>query len=297
MVTNMNIKGNHMDFKHMNSEEKIIWRTGQYKVPYTLSKEQAFERLKKKIADGNDRENRQVYRLSLKSFLAAAAVILVLILGFWVIWSSNKKENIVAGKGHHTDYRLPDGSMVMLNADTKISYNKSSFDRKRLVRMDGEAFFNIEKGTAFTIKTTLADIKIMGTSFNVFARGNSFKVSCFTGKILVVSGEQSVTVAPVETAIIEDNKLKLFHDENIQASAAWRTGEFNYENTSLNLVFDEIERQFNVTFVLPLLDNKYFTGSITNKNLVEALDIVCLPMGLTYEIGSNSKIIIKFKTD
>ena len=36
-------------------------------------------------------------------------------------------------------------------------------------------------------------------------------------------------------------------------------------------------------FVTPKLDDKKFTGSFSNKNLVDALDIICIPMGLTYE--------------
>jgi transmembrane sensor len=163
--------------------------------------------------------------------------------------------------------------------------------------MDGEAFFNVEKGKTFTVKTNLADIQVLGTSFNVFARDEQFKVSCFTGKIRVTSGSQSVIITPNETAFLKNNKLVTSRDENVQASAQWRSGEFNYINTSLILVFAEIERQYNVNFVMQNnIDNLYFTGNITNKDLVAALDIICIPMNLTYEIGSNSKVFIKSQT-
>jgi transmembrane sensor len=203
----------------------------------------------------------------------------------------------VAEKGQQNDFKLPDGSLVSLNADTKITFSKNRFKQKRNVEMEGEAFFNIQKGSTFTITTNLAEIKILGTSFNVYARDNQFKVSCFTGKIRVTSGEQSEIIIPNETAYIENNKLMVIKEENINSTAIWRVGEFNYENIPLNLVFNEIERQFNVTFVLPNFEGKKFTGSFSNKNLVQALDIICIPMGLTYEIGSNSKITIKGKTD
>ena len=79
------------------------------------------------------------------------------------------------------------------------------------------------------------------------------------------------------------------------SSFADENGEFTFEDAPLNSVFMEIERQFNVKFASLKFSNKYFTGGFTNKNLVEALDIVCIPMGLTYEIGSNSKIIVREK--
>jgi len=40
------------------------------------------------------------------------------------------------------------------------------------------------------------------------------------------------------------------------------------------------------------LNNKFFTGSFTDRDLRAALDIICFPMGLDYEIGSNGKISI-----
>jgi ferric-dicitrate binding protein FerR (iron transport regulator) len=284
------------DFSTMNSGEKIMWRTGLFRVPYSLSKEQAYDRLMNRIAETECHESRQVVRMPVRLILTAAAAALFLV-GFWFVFNHKSMENIIAEKGHQTDCRLPDGSMVSLNADSRISYRKTSFNKKRNVKMEGEAFFSIEKGTPFTITTGLADIRILGTSFNVFAREGTFKVSCFTGQLLITSRSQSLMVSPMETASIENNKLVKYHDENITASTGWRSGEFNFENAALNLVFNEIERQYNVTFVLPKIDDKFFTGNISNKNLVDALDIVCLPMGLTYEIGSNSKIFIKYKTD
>jgi ferric-dicitrate binding protein FerR (iron transport regulator) len=203
--------------------------------------------------------------------------------------------NVIAEKGQHTEYKLPDGSVVAMNAESKITFQKSNFSQNRLLTMDGEAFFDIRKGTTFTINTKLADIKILGTSFNVVSRENLFKVSCVTGKIQVTSGSQSLIIIPGESAILTNHELTKYPDKNIKLIANWRVGEFFFEDAPLNSVFKEIERQFNVNFVVTKMDEKFFTGSFSNKNLVNALDIVCIPMGLTYEIGSNSKIYIREK--
>ena len=58
------------------------------------------------------------------------------------------------------------------------------------------------------------------------------------------------------------------------------------------MVFDEMERQFNVKFAGQNFGDRFFTGSITNKDLKEALDIVCIPLGLNYEIGNKGEIFI-----
>lgn len=57
-------------------------------------------------------------------------------------------------------------------------------------------------------------------------------------------------------------------------------------------MFDEIERQFNVKFATRERENRFFTGSFTNKDLEEALETVCIVMRLNYEIGENEKISI-----
>jgi transmembrane sensor len=298
MEKNINNIPNEHEYSSMNTEEKIMWHADQYSVPHSLSKEEAFKKLMHKIAEPDSTKTR-IVRLwpSWQYMSATAAVILILLTGSWFIMTYKPVEDVVANKGHITDCRLPDGSMVILNADSKISYIRSNFHKKRQLKLDGEAFFDIQKGSTFTVSTTLGDIRVLGTSFNVYARENFFKVSCFTGRVMVTSDAGSHVVLPMETASIENNKLIVHHDENLNATVEWRNGEFSFENASLNMVFSELERQFNVTFVLPEIDNKLFTGSFSNKDLVNALDIVCIPMGLTYEIGSNSKIFIRKKAN
>ncbi len=280
----------------MNIEERIKVRTAQYKVHGTLSKKEAYNQLMKKISETDFTKSRQLPNRPVRYLLAAAAGVL-LIMSIWWAWDSLTTQSVVAAKGYQTDYQLPDGSRISLNADTRLSFQRASFSKKRDVNLDGEAFFNVEKGSTFTVVTSLANIKVLGTSFNVYARDNSFRVSCFSGKVRVTSGSQSVVITAKQMASIRDNKLIIQTGRNINNTVGWRTGEFYFENVPLNQVFEEIERQYNVTMILPDIDNKNYTGTISNKNLVNALDIVCIPMGLTYEIGSNSRIYIRVKME
>jgi ferric-dicitrate binding protein FerR (iron transport regulator) len=184
---------------------------------------------------------------------------------------------------------------VKINSDSKISFNNSDFLKNRRLKLDGEAYFEITKGDDFIISTRLADIKILGTTFNVFSRDDDFKVSCLTGRILVSKNNESVTISPGESATIIDNRLIYFEDKNINTSNGWTAGDFNFENAPLNMIFSEAERQFNVKFVLQNVGEKYFTGSFSNIDLNAALETICQPMGLKYEIGGKDKIFITEK--
>lgn len=285
------------EFKKLDMEQKVLRYSSQLKVPGTLAKEEVLLQLKTKIAEGyTSQEMASHNKIRSIYWISSAAATVALLFGIWYLWIRKPMTEVFTENGHHTEYQLPDGSHVTMNAESKIIFKKENFTNDRILTLDGEAFFSVKKGKSFVVNTKFADIKVLGTSFNVFARDNSFKVSCLTGKVAVSSGENEVVITPGESVTYTNGRLAKFEDKNITTIANWRSGEFNFENAPLSSVFQEIERQFNVKFVATNMAEKYFTGSFTNKNLVNALDIVCIPMGLTYEIGTNSKIFISEKT-
>jgi len=264
------------------------------KVPSGLSKEEAFLELKKRIAaNPSSLKVKRNFTRSLFIYTSLAAGFLLL-FGIWRIWIYNPSTEVIALKASHLSYTLPDGSLVKINSDSKISFKKDFLKNRRL-DIEGEAYFEIIKGDNFIISTKNADIKILGTSFNLFSRDDEFKVSCLTGKILVTVKNSAITIMPGETAVLKDKQLIYFVDKNINNTSSWTDGEFYFENAPLSLIFKELDRQFNVKFELRNTGEKYFTGSFSNNNLTTALETICIPMGLKYEIGSKYKIFISEK--
>jgi ferric-dicitrate binding protein FerR (iron transport regulator) len=271
----------------------IMDRVSGFKVPVSRSAEEALTLLKSKIAvrekisaaPGNSKI-RLIYRIS------SIAALLLLFFCVWQILVKPGEEKLIAERGSQKEITMPDGSRVRLNADSKITWSGKQFNNDRHVSLTGEAFFEVSEGKPFTISTKNGNIKVPGTSFNVYARDNSFKVSCFTGQINVSAGDKSVIISQGESAELSADSLKNFSDNYLSRTNSWIVGEFFYENTCLINVFEEIERQFNVKYDADGLENEFFTGSFTNKDLKSALDIVCIPMGLNYEIGKNRHILI-----
>jgi ferric-dicitrate binding protein FerR (iron transport regulator) len=284
------------EFMRMELEQKIMNRASKLRLPYGISSSEALSRLKVKIEEydsgksktGTDTKSsrRLVY---LMSSIAAG---LLLLFGIWQIWLKNPVINVIAQNGLRAEYHLPDGSDIHINSDSKITWYKRDFKNDRHLSLDGEAFFSVAKGSPFTITATRGNIRVLGTSFNVYSRIDAFKVSCLTGKILVTSGKQSVTIGPGESAEIRENDLVSYADSRINTAAGWINGEFSFDNSPLSRVLDEIARQFNVSFSGQKFNSRFFTGSFTNKDLNEALDIVCIPLGLNYEIGRKGEIYI-----
>ncbi len=281
------------NFKNYSSEEKILRFSSGYVVPKNLTKEEAYTSVSRKIeAGGQPRPIRLSSGNRARYLYWGIAASALLIIGFYIILRVNDMKVIVTQKGDHVEYSLPDGSTVNLNADSRISFSRSDFEKSRSLKLQGEAFFNIKNGTNFVLLTQHGEITILGTTFNVKSRDHYFKVSCLSGKLKVSSGSDTELITGGESVHLSGGKLLKKTEENIQKTANWRNGEYYFEDMPLSLVLNEIERQFNITLEATGIENRFFTGSFYNRDLTEALDIVCIPMGLKYVFHKDKKIII-----
>ena len=293
-MTKLYINRKTMDernFREMELREKILTWSEGYQVPGSIPEEKSLERLM-----GNIHRNPQGRRVTM-SFRLWAAVLLpvfLLVTGGVIVLSPSKVRTAFA---EQKSLILPDQSEVMLNAGSKLTYYERSFEKNRSIRLDGEAFLKVKKGNGFTIRTSNGIIRILGTELNICSRDELFRVTCLSGKVEVSSHGQNQIITPGEEVVLKDNQLVKDNQVVTGNSISWRNGTFNFEDTPLLYIFDEIERQFDVRIETHGLENRIFTGSFSNKNLRETLDIVCIPMELKYEVIKGKKVVITSETD
>jgi transmembrane sensor len=268
----------------MNKYQDIL---KQWKVPEGKPTQQAWAELEGKINSRNT--ERKVIAFSWKpmvSVAAAAALIIGLVLG----WPNEALKTVACADGQTQVVTLPDASIATLNAGSTLSYS-DHWDEERTVELKGQAFFEVTKGSRFQVVTPSGVVEVLGTSFDVYSRDSDFKVACRTGRVRVSAGKQSVEIAPGFVAVLENNKLLVGEFDLSQSD--WRNGEFIYNQTQLSNVFEELSRQFNVRFQTPDFTGRLYTGRFSNKNLDEALQLVCLPMGLKYTLLNQNEIRIE----
>ena len=275
------------EFRNMNSEEKIMKMAEGLTVPKGKDENLVLEAIFSKTEKPAVTKTIQFRRY----FQAAAAVILLLV-GIYSVSIFLSNEKIITGNASQTSVTLPDGSQVSLNAGSKLAWNEKKFNKNRLVTLSGEAYFEIEKGGEFIIKTKNGTVEILGTKLNVFSREKEFWVSCLTGKVGVEAGNTSQVILPGEMVELTSNGLEKTALNNVNQTAAWQEGIFYFDDKPLVSIFDEIERQFDVSIQFEGDVNRSITVSFTNKKLEEALDVVCIPMGLKYEVSKNDKVRI-----
>ncbi|MFT6053825.1 MAG: ferric-dicitrate binding protein FerR (iron transport regulator) [Roseivirga sp.] len=232
----------------------------------------------------------------------AASIILFLSCG---LFAKLYTTTIPAGAGELVNHTLPDGSIVYMNAASSISYTPYWWTFNREVTLEGEAFFEVEKGEKFSVKSDYGITQVLGTKFNIYARGKAYEVFCESGKVKVSDAQAaSVLLLPGEFVALEEGKTIEKQTDNVSASSilSWRRGQFMYNTTPFLKVFADIERQYGVTI---LLENKSigaesYTGVFDKPaDIGDALQIVCTGFGLgyeiTYEMTSENSYVIRKK--
>lgn len=283
-----------LDLKNMDqySDEEFLNSLPEIELPYSKSKDEIWDEMFSEVREPL-KPVRKLKSNWLMYSIAASVSLLIACAAFMRFYT----ENVYCPKGEHLVVFLPDQSRVELNANSSLTYNPYWWQFSRKVEFEGEAFFNISKGKRFNIVSRSGSTSILGTSFNINARKNTYKVTCFTGKVKVVSKvtQEEVLLYPKDFASIDRNgRIQLKLGVNVEDETMWRNYIFFFTATPIRLVFEEIELQYDIRIEKKDLHKILYTGNFKKGNSVdEVLNLVCLPLGLKYsKISSNKYSVV-----
>jgi transmembrane sensor len=220
-------------------------------------------------------------------YAAIAASVLVLVGLYNLFVFSNQMQT---GYGDTSQVQLSENSAVTLNAKSTVSY-PNFFALNRTLKLDGEAFFEVSKGSKFTVETTHGTVEVLGTKFNVVARDGIFEVVCQEGKVNVCNDN-------VNKILLAGDAIRFYSGDTETWKTApnqkpsWTNRESGFYKMPLEFVVAALENQYDTKIICPeKLKHVRFTGSFTHENLTTALQSVCIPMQLKYT-QSTGKIVI-----
>lgn len=270
------------DQSKIPEEEKELFQ--HLKVDYKRSKDDVWAEMEKNIdASPSVQEETPVVRIN---WLRYAAVGIVLIAAGTLSFMRFYAVEVLTNKGEFLSHTLPDGSDVHLNANSSISYHPYWWTFNRELEMEGEAFFEVEKGEKFQVLSQNGKTEVLGTSFNIYARKDIYLVYCSTGKVRVTNKAGNATViTPGEMANANQNVVS---KEEIAAEKAipWRSNKFNYNNVKMSQVINDLENHYNITIERKEneIDELLFTGFFDRpENPEDALQVICSVFELSFE--------------
>jgi ferric-dicitrate binding protein FerR (iron transport regulator) len=259
-----------------------------------------FAKLWAKIEKIQQQEKTRVRQLNM--FLKiAAAVVIGLIAGILV---SSEKETPVppvyyaahSPKGSVSEMILPDGSVIFLNADSRIRYSVDGKNGNREVFLEGEAWFEVEKNEnkPFVVHTPFYKVNVTGTQFNVKAYPTDDEVTTTLeeGQVAIQSTEnmklaEDVILKPGEQVVMnKTSKEMVIKTVNTQWFTSWKDNKLIFVNMNLKDLVVLLERKYGVDIEIKnreILD-LHFDGTIKNETIIEFLEIVKKTLPINYKI-------------
>jgi ferric-dicitrate binding protein FerR (iron transport regulator) len=218
-------------------------------------------------------------------YASVAASILVFLASYFYL---TKETNLATGFGEKQTIILADNSEVILNSkSTLIFSNLFRFERKLV--LEGEAFFQVKKGSSFVVSTKQGTVEVLGTKFNVISNATDFfEVHCYEGKVKVTSNEKVQILTQGQSIRFYNNQVENW-TEIKSKFPSWLAFESSFKNTPIKQVFEKIRNQYGVEIDFPkAIENIKFTGTVTHKNINTAMKSICIPLHLEYtQIDSN----------
>lgn len=271
----------------MDKNELINEILGSWEVPGGKSKEQAWKEIEARLKAEPVKVVPMWRRVSAAA-LAAACVALAV----WFFVPKSEMATIATIDYMTEPYVLPDGSKVFLNANSQMTFDKATWEDERTLDLKGHAFIEVEKGSPFTVNTSMGQVQVLGTSFDVFARGEYFEVACHTGKVKVNAGDDSEMLTPGLCTEMHEGEL-VDASEMAPASHAWMEGRFSFTDVSLGRVIEEVEARLGYQIEAEGLLERSYSGEFATTDIQEAMELICLPLGLEFDIMADMTVKIK----
>ncbi|SHF95958.1 FecR family protein [Fodinibius roseus] len=244
---------------------------------------------------------------------AKAAAVLVVAVGLFAFWSvnnshtgnsvgENREVTKIAEPGEKKTLTLSDGTVIQLNADSRITFPEKFSKTEREVFLTGEAFFEVTEDSSrrFVVHTGELTATVLGTSFNIrnYPEDKQTDVSLASGKLKVESGDnrsrlKSHVLNPGEAAVLDKRDSTLTKGRfDPELSLGWTRGMLVFRDADVDELITRIERWYGVTVKVKnreeLARQKWrYRGVFRDEPLRNVLEGISYVKDFTYEVENQ----------
>lgn len=309
-LMSMIVEGNYDD--HMRGRIQTLLST--VRVDENMDDDRAKEVLKgivasgrQQVVDGGRSSDNLVWR-----WYAAAAVVLVLIsAGWWFDRPEAPRLSSLPPVAQEAEpavftgqqfVHLPDGSTVLLNEGSRLSYAATFGEHDREVALTGEGYFDVRHNAAkpFRVVTGSITTMVLGTSFNVkaYPEQQEVKVTVTRGKVQVNNNQRLLGIITPDQQISVNTRTYDFVQRNIRAETAtvWQSKYLILDDVSLEEAAKTISEKYNVEIAInnPKLKTCRISATfLRGETLDQVLTVVSGVLQATYTVDEKGKVTIE----
>ncbi|WP_245588182.1 FecR family protein [Algoriphagus terrigena] len=279
----------------------------QYKTRYELS-DQAYMDLYENIVEKSHQTRPDGRHFQWSGWHKVAAILLMVFSAVYSIdFFGGQKDNPVESSpkrtllsvhnpaGQKYKFKLPDGTVVHLNAESSIEYPETFAADQREVHMTGEAYFEVTKNTdrPFVIHTERNQVRVLGTSFNL-KEGENFELALVEGKVEVEDPDgEVITLLPNQMLIKDKNGAVSMSAFDPMVVFGWKDQNLVFKDNTYSEVLAKLESWYGVTIQsnLTISEDWSYSGRYRNKPLDQVLDGISISSEFKYEIVDKTVII------
>ncbi|POY37892.1 hypothetical protein C3K47_05010 [Solitalea longa] len=202
-------------------------------------------------------------------------------------------------KGGTYQLRLPDGTLVWLNAATKLSY-PSSFagSEHRTVELTGEAYFEVAKDKThpFIVKSGSQEVEVLGTHFNVnsYTDERAVKTTLLEGSVKVRANGNAHLLKPGQQSILTATNAEII-TANLKETMAWKNGYFRFNEERIDEIMLKVSRWYDVEVNYEgKISEERFSGNISRyKNMNEVLDMLSYSNAVKFKVEGRRVTVME----
>jgi transmembrane sensor len=288
--------------KYFEQMQWIFGRAAKVAVAQSYDTDAAWNKVKEKLANtGTGKTVRLKPETNYNVYLKiAASIVIVLGLSFFAYQFFSNDVNqieVVADKKTETD-TLPDGSEVVLNKETKLAYEFNKKKNTHIVKLKGEAYFNIKSNDdkKFIVEADEVFIRDIGTSFNVkaYPESQTIEVVVEEGEVLLYTESDSGVYLKAGGKGVYSKVTRKFTVEDPEPNAAaYATKFFIFSDTDLSTVVESVNAVYNQKIVISeKLKACRLTVTFNNESTEEIANVIAETLGLSVK-KSGDQILLE----
>lgn len=210
--------------------------------------------------------------------------------------TSDNLKSYNAPSGEYIQFTLEDGTNVWLNSKSTLTYDSLFSNNERVVKLEGEAFFDVASDINKPFKVHIGDyvVEVTGTEFNINSY-DYFETSLISGSVTIKNEKSgnSIDLKPMESVREINNAFIVSHvNEN---DLLWKKGILSINDETIDEIIPILERYYEMQFIIENKNfdkNKKYTGKFRIEDGVEQiLQILQIQNNISYRIEDDFIIL------